>query len=194
MKRTRLAALCLALALTLCACGEREQETVMNLQAQYAQIATAQMEAEVTFHLAQENRSFTLQCAYTPEESVVTVSKPEKLKDVRATVTKEGLSVTFDGTSIPAGEASGFAPVSALPLLLHALAGGYLTEQGRETLEGTDCYRLTLDAGGEAEEALLCTAWIDTQTLLPRYAEFSQDGSVVVSLTMLAFSCTLMEE
>ena len=38
-----------------------------------------------------------------------------------------------------------------------------------------------------------CTAWVDAETLLPRYAEFSSDGAVVVSVKLLAFSCTLNE-
>ena len=43
------------------------------------------------------------------------------------------------------------------------------------------------------DTALTCTAWVDAETLLPRYAEFSSDGAVVVSVKLLAFSCTLNE-
>ena len=83
-------------------------------------------------------------------------------------------------------------PVNSLPFLLHTIGGAYLLEEGRETLEDTDCYRLTLDTTA-AGTAVTCTAWVDAETLLPRYAEFSADGTVLVSVKLLSFSCTLNE-
>ena len=69
---------------------------------------------------------------------------------------------------------------------------GYLLEEGRETLEDADCYRLTLDATA-GDTPLKCTVWLDAETLLPRYAEFAADDAVVVSAKLLAFSCALQE-
>ena len=76
---------------------------------------------------------------------------------------------------------------------LDAIGSGYLMEEGREMLEDVDCRRLTLDTAA-GDTPLACTVWIDTQTLLPRYAEFASDGTVVISAKLLAFSCTLNEE
>ena len=51
---------------------------------------------------------------------------------------------------------------------------------------------LTLDVG-TAAAPLKCTAWLDAESLLPRYAEFAADDAVVVSAKLLAFSCALQE-
>lgn len=187
MKRT--ITLLLSLTLLLGGCGEKESAAA-DIQAQYGSIATAELEAEVTFHMAQEDRSFTLQCAYTPQESTITVTAPETVKGISATVTAEGLSIAYQGAVLSAGKVGDIGPVNALPCLLRAVAEGYLVEEGRETVAGVDCRRLTLDTMA-GETAVTCTAWLDAETLLPRYAELSCDGAVLVSITPLAFSCTL---
>ena len=182
--------LCLLL---LCGGCGKKSSTAANIQEQYSRVATAQMEAEVTFHTPQEDRSFTLQCTFTPEESTVTVTAPETVKGVTATVSGEELTIAYDGAVLSAGSVGRFGPVNALPCLLQAIGSGYLLEEGRETLEDADCYRLTLDATA-GDTPLKCTVWLDAETLLPRYAEFAADDAVVVSAKLLAFSCTLNED
>lgn len=187
MKRIGVAALCL---LILCSgCGERKDNTA-DIQAQYARIDTARMEAEVTFHTGQEDRSFTLQCDYTPEYSTVTVTAPETVKGITATVSGDGLTIGYEGAVLSAGNGGMPGPINALPYLLRTLGSGYLLEQGQEALEDTDCYRLTLDAA-LGDTPLKCTAWLEAETLLPRYAELAAEDTVVVSVKLLAFSCTL---
>ena len=85
----RMIALLLGLLLLCGGCGGKSG-TAADIQEQYGRIATASMEAEVTFHMAQENRSFTLQCDFTPEQSTVTVTAPESVKGVTATVAADG--------------------------------------------------------------------------------------------------------
>ena len=189
MKRIVILPLCLLL---LCGGCGKKSSAAENIQEQYSRVATAQMEAEVTFHTPQENRSFTLQCAFTPEESTVTVTAPETVKGVTATVSGDELTIAYDGAVLSAGGVGRFGPVNALPCLLRSIGSGYLLEEGRETLEDADCYRLTLDATA-GDTPLKCTVWLDTETLLPRYAEFAADEAVVVSAKLLAFSCTLQE-
>lgn len=190
MKRIVILPLCLLL---LCGGCGKKSSAAENIQEQYSRVATAQMEAEVTFHAPQEDRSFTLQCAFTPEKSTVTVTAPETVRGVTATVSGEDLTIAYDGTVLSAGSAGRFGSVNALPCLLQAIGSGYLLEEGRETLEGVDCCRLTLDATA-GDTPLKCTVWLDAETLLPRYAEFAADETVVVSAKLLAFSCTLNEE
>ena len=146
MKRIVILPLCLLL---LCGGCGKKSSTAANIQEQYSRVATAQMEAEVTFHTPQEDRSFTLQCTFTPEESTVTVTAPETVKGVTATVSGEELTIAYDGAVLSAGSVGRFGPVNALPCLLQAIGSGYLLEEGRETLEDADCYRLTLDATAE---------------------------------------------
>lgn len=186
MKKILLLPLCLLL---FSGCGSRSS-AAGDIQAQYSRIATAQLEAEVTFHDTQEEQRFTLQCDFTPERSTVTVTAPDTVKGVSATVTAEGLSIAYQGAVLSAGKVGDIGPVNALPCLLRAVAEGYLVEEGRETVGGVDCRRLTLDTMA-GETPVTCTAWLDAETLLPRYAELSCDGAVLVSITPLAFSCTL---
>lgn len=187
MKKSILLPLCLLLFVS--GCGSRGS-AAGDIQAQYSRIATAQMEAEVTLHDAQEERCFTLQCTFTPERSTVTVTAPDTVKGITAAVTGEALTIEYDGTVLSAGEPGQFGPVNCLPLLLHTIGSGYLLEESRETLGDTPCYRLALDTsvGGTP---LVCTVWLDQETLLPLYGEFSADGAAVVSARLLAFSCTL---
>ena len=190
MKRIVILPLCLLL---LCGGCGKKSSTAANIQEQYSRVATAQMEAEVTFHTPQEDRSFMLQCTFTPEESTVTVTAPETVKGVTATVSGEELTIAYDGAVLSAGSVGRFGPVNALPCLLQAIGSVYLLEEGQETLEDADCYRLTLDATA-GDTPLKCTVWLDMETLLPHYAEFAADDTVVVSVKLLAFSCTLNEE
>lgn len=188
----RIIALLLPCLLLLGGCGGK-RGAAADIQAQYSRVAAAQMEAEVVFHTQQEDRSFTLQCAFAPERSTVTVTAPETVAGVTAVVSGEELSIAYDGAVLSAGKTGNIGPVNSLPWLLRAIANGYLLEEGRETLEGVDCYRLALDTEGASGVPVTCTAWIDVETLLPRYAEFSVNGVVVVSAKLLAFSCTLNE-
>ena len=189
-KRILLPLLCAALLLS--GCGEKTSNGA-EIQRQYGLIATAAMEAEVTFHNRGEERSFTLLCDYTPEKSAVTVTAPETVAGITATVTGEELTLQYDGESFSVGDVGAVNPLSALPQLLRTLADGYLLEEGRESLEYIPCYRLVLDTDFGAEAAV-CTVWIDEETLLPRYAEFAVDGETVLDVNMLAFSCALREE
>ena len=187
-KRILVPLLCAALLLT--GCGESTSDAA-EIQRQYGLIATAVMEAEVTFHNRGEERCFTLLCDYTPRESTVTVTAPETVAGISAVVTGEEMSLQYGGESFSVGDVGPVNPIAALPQLLRALGGGYLLEQGRESLEYIPCYRLVLDTDFGAA---VCTVWIDEETLLPRYAEFAVDGETVLDVNMLSFSCTLQEE
>ena len=189
----RIVALLLCLLLPLCGGCGKKSSAAADIQEQYSRIAAAQMEAEVIFHMPQEDRTFTLQCDFAPQKSTVTVTSPETVKGVTATIGEDGVAVIYDGAVLSAGRTEDVGPVNSLPFLLHTIGSGYLLEEGRETLEDTDCYRLTLDTTA-AGTAVTCTAWVDAETLLPRYAEFSADGTVLVSVKLLSFSCTLNEK
>ena len=179
--------------LLLTACGERVQ-TAENIQSQYAKLQTADMTAEVTCHLGEESRRYELRCTVSPDGASTTVTAPEELAGISATVTPDGLSVTYDGTALAAGELSDVCPANCLPYLLRAVADGYLLEQSTEEISGVPCYRLALDTTAKSGEKVLCTVWIDEDTLIPRYAELAQDDTVCLSAELTAFQCTVAEE
>ena len=77
MRKALLFAPMLLLLLTACGGGEKKEEDLTaQLQAQYAAVASATMEADITCHYEDEARQYTLLCAYTPQASTVTVLSP----------------------------------------------------------------------------------------------------------------------
>ena len=183
----------LPLLLLLTACGETVQ-TAENIQTQYSQLATADLAAKVTCHLSGETRSYELTCTVTKDGASTTVTAPEELAGITATVTPDGLTVTYDGMALSAGDLYDVCPANCLPYLLRAIADGYLMEQGTEELNGVSCYRMALDTTAKSGEKVLCTVWIDQNTLIPRYAEFAQNDTVLLTAELTAFQCTLTEE
>ena len=189
----KLFALLLPCLFLLTACGETVQ-TAENIQTQYARLATADMAAKVTCHLGEETRTYELTCTVTKDGASTTVTAPEELAGITATVTPDGLTVTYEGTSLSAGDLYDLCPANCLPYLLNAVADGYLIEQGTEDLDGVPCYRMALDTTAKSGEKVLCTVWIDQSTLIPRYAEFAQNDTVLLTAELTAFQCTLTEE
>ena len=189
----KLFALLLPCLFLLTACGESVQ-TAENIQTQYARLAAADLAAKVTCHLGEESRTYELTCTVTKDGASTTVTAPEELAGITATVTPDGLTVTYDGTAFSAGDLYDVCPANCLPYLLNAVADGYLLEQSTEELHGVPCYRMALDTTAKSGEKVLCTVWIDRDTLIPRYAEFAQNDTVLLTAELTAFQCTLTEE
>lgn len=191
MRRALLFAPMLLLLLTACGGGEKKEEDMTaQLQAQYAAVSSATMEADITCHYEDEVRQYTLLCAYTPESSTVTVLSPANLAGISATVENGTLSLSYDGISLDAGNysAAAISPVAALPKLMEAAAKGYPTEQAEETLGERTCLRLACDL--DSDEGILYTTWFDQETLLPLRSEISTDGTMVFEVAWSKFEVT----
>ena len=150
----------LVCAALLCGCGGGEK--TLAVQEQYRTVRTADMEAEVVSHTATDDRRFVLTCQYDTEgQSITTVKEPQELKGLTAVLVDGQLSLKSNGQLLPAGAATDICPANCLPYLLGALAEGYLTEQGAETLEDVSWFVcsnrradfLGGDAGGRAVSA-----------------------------------------
>ena len=186
VKKCWMIALCLCCL--LCGCGSQVTETEL-LQQEYGRVQRAEMDAEITCHLKEENRSFTVKCQYDRDKgATTTVVEPKELAGVSASVGGEVMSVSYDGISLPAGETVDLSPANCLPWLLHAAAEGYVLECGSEMIDGTECLRTALDTTGESGGKVLCTAWFDRQTLVPCYIEFSRDDQIILTVRMLSFT------
>ena len=125
MRKALLFAPMLMLLLTACGGGGEKVDPAAELQAQYAALDAATMEADVICHYADELRTYTLLCAYTPAESTVTVLAPANLSGISATVADGKLHLNYEDVSLDAGgySAAAISPVAALPRLM-AAAGG----------------------------------------------------------------------
>lgn len=180
------------LMLLLTACGGRGEKVdpAAELQAQYAALASATMEADVTCHYDDEIRTYTLLCAYTPAESTVTVLSPANLSGISATVADGKLRLSYGDVSLDAGSysAAAISPVAALPRLMAAAGSGYITEQSEEPLGERTCLRLSCDLPDD--EAVVYTTWFDKETLLPLRSEISSDGQVAFEVAWTRFEVT----
>lgn len=193
MRKAMLFALMLTLLLTACG-GEEERDPASELQAAYAGLAAATLEADITCHYDDETRTYTMLCDYTPGSSTVTVLAPEDLAGISATVAEGELTLSYEDVSLDAGSysAAAVSPVAALPKLMAAAAGGYLTEQSEETVGERPCLRLAFDLS--EEEETLYTTWFDRETLLPLQSEISVDGAVVFEVAWSRFEITAAEQ
>ena len=186
MRKATLFALMLTLLLTACG-GEEERDPASELQAAYAGLAAATLEADITCHYDDETRTYAMLCDYTPGSSTVTVLAPEDLAGISATVAEGELTLSYEDVSLDAGSysAAAISPVAALPKLMEAAAAGYVSQQSVEELEERSCLRLSCDLDGE--EGDLYTTWFDQETLLPLYSEISVDGVVVYQVAWSRF-------
>ena len=103
MRKALLFAPMLMLLLTACGGGGEKVDPAVELQAQYAALSAATMEADVICHYDGETRTYTLLCAYTPAESTVTVLAPANLSGISATVADGKLHLSYEDVSLDAG-------------------------------------------------------------------------------------------
>ena len=172
----------LLLCAVLCGCGGGE--TGNAVQEQYSTLETARLEAEVTSHTSTDSRTFTLLCSYDADgDAVTTVTAPGELAGLTAVVSGTDMTLSSEGLQLPAGASLDICPANCLPYLLRALADGYVLEQSSEALD------TTAPGGGK----VLCAVWLDAEGLFPRYAEFSRNEQVVLTVKLLAFTCTTSE-
>ena len=178
------------LMLLLTACGGEEKDPAAELQAQYANLTGAVMEADVSCHYAAEDRAYTLLCDYAPERSTVTVLSPANLAGISATVENGTLTLSYEDISLDAGgySAAAISPVAALPKLMQAAASGYVTEKSEETVGERPCLRLACDLPDD--EGTVYTTWFDQETLLPLRSEISAEGTVVFEVAWTRFEVT----
>ena len=96
----------LAAALLLAGCGKKTASQAESLRQRYREMQAAHMEAEITCHLETENRTFTVSCDWTPTGAGTTVTGPEDLAGLTASVSGEDLTVSYDGAALSALDCS----------------------------------------------------------------------------------------
>ena len=185
MKKVYLLAFVLTLA--LCGCGREEETEIRALQQRWAAMEQLTMEAEITCHGAGESRSFTVVTTCTAEGATTTITAPEELSGLSATVTGEELLLRYEGAALSAGVPPVLSPAACVPYLVRSVAEGYLLEYGKETLDGMDCLRAAFDTTAPDGGRILCTVWLERGTGVPCYGEFSKDGAVVLTIRTLSF-------
>ena len=159
-------------ALLLAGCGKKTASQAESLRQRYREMQAAQMEAEITCHLETEQRTYAVLCQWDRAGARTTVTGPEDLAGLTASVSGEELTVSYDGAALSAGSLRDLAPANCLPWLLRAMEEGYLVDAGQETLEGLDCLRLALDTTAPGGKVLCITVSAKEPEKLMHYMNF----------------------
>ena len=177
----------LPLCLLLAGCGETRREAV---QSYYAGIQTAQMAADLVVHLPKADHCFGVAATYDRENgSTVTLTEPEALRGLSATVTGEEMRLMYDGSVWPAGDGGRLSAASCLPLLLYAAGEGFVTREGTDRIGDREYIFLTTEASDKAGGEFACTLWVEPEGFAPYAVELSREGQVLLTVTFTQFSC-----
>ncbi len=161
--------------LLLAGCGEREaklEKTFSDFRSSLNDAGSVAFRASLTVDTGGAAADYTLDASYDGVTTRVTVAEPSLLAGVTATARRGEASVEYGGVVVGAGAlcGDGLTPVSAVPALMEALAGGY-------------CELMWWDgdlpaARYYAGEDTVVTVWLDDGA--PVCAEFSSDGQTIV--------------
>ncbi len=191
--RRRIGICLLAAALSLAGCGGPDDavQRALDMRTDLLGAGSCTFSAEVSADLGDRVCAFTLDCAYSaPDDSAtLTVTAPDTLAGIRASVTGEGARVAFEDTRLELGTPPGGGPAPLeLPRILGgAWASGYI-ESESELPEG---FLATYRTGYGEEELLVCT-WFNEQGV-PTEAEVYDGGTRVLSAELTGFSAGLAE-
>lgn len=188
-----LAALLLALSLLLplSACrADKDADRVAELRSLYASTEGYSAAAEVVMHDEEEALAYTLRFDADAEETRVTVLAPDLLAGVTARLAADTLALEYDGLVLNAGGAlDGVSAVSCVPLVLRAVAAGYLTEESEEEIVHSGESVRALRLGFESEHGgavLHCTVWFD-EAREPLRAEIMENEKITAYMEFTSF-------
>lgn len=186
----------MVLLLTGCGAEGTKELAASDLRQYYQDMTGCTMEA--TISCDQEGLAWegTLRCDYVPSgESTVEVLSPELLTGVKAIVTEEDWSLSYEGETLniaPLTEES-LSPATCLPRLMNALRDGWLLEENRETWGEKECIRLMVDQSGTGERKIISTLWLALADGAPVHGEVAVDEEVIFTVEFTAFSfCDIM--
>ena len=144
--------------------------------------------ADVTADYGERVANFTLECAYRPEtnDADLTVTAPETIAGISATVDGEAANVTFEEVSLELGTLAGgqVAPLQVPQLLGDAWTYGYVESQSEEG----DGYLVTYRSGYDSEELLVFTRF--DSSMSPVQAEIYCDGVCVLTAALSDYTAS----
>ena len=178
MRKGIISALMMTLLL-LPGCGGRET----RLEKSFGELRSAVTAAQdIHFQAAMRADSdgstadYILAADYDGQETQVEVLSPEILAVVKAAAKRGETTISYDGVILGAGplDGEGLTPMSAIPVMLDALASSYVELLWRDG----DYIAARLYVG----ERSVLTVWLEKDTLSPRSAEYATDGRTVVTM------------
>ena len=171
----------------LCACSARQgklESEFESFRRQLLDAAEVNAEADLTVTAGSTEARYVLDVTWDGSETVMEIREPELIAGVKAIARWGEGSIAYEGVMLGAGpiDGAGHTPVSAVPAILDAMAGGYtelLWQEGDR-----------LAARLYVEEDVRCTVWIEPESLTPLAAELSEDGTVFLTCAFPRWQAT----
>lgn len=178
MRKAIVSALMMTLLL-LPGCGEREARLEKGFADLRQAVTVAQsicFQAELTADYGETVSDYTLSASYDGQETTVEVLEPALIAGVKASAKRGETTVSYEGVQLGAGplDAEGLTPMSAIPVMLDAMANSYV-----ELLwwEGD-----TIAARLYVGENSVVTLWLDKETYAPVAGEIASEGRTVITM------------
>ncbi|MBQ3496810.1 MAG: hypothetical protein IJA73_01665 [Oscillospiraceae bacterium] len=192
MRKTALYALMMSLALTLCACAGEEMSSgdfAAAVQETYRNAASMTMETKLRCDAGDAVREYMLDCTYEHGGGYrVTVTGPQELAGISASVDGGSLALHYDGVTLEAGDASKeVCAANAAAYVMEAAARGYVLEQSKSEWNGEPCRRVAFETSFDGKAEMLCTVCF-TEDMTPLYAEISENGVGFVFMEFTSFA------
>ncbi|MCD8322445.1 MAG: hypothetical protein LUC89_06140 [Oscillospiraceae bacterium] len=186
MRRAILSALMITLLL-LPGCGEREERLEKSFSQFREDVTLAQeitLEAELTANYGGTAATYTLSAVYDGQQTEIEVLSPDIIAGVKATVLRGETTVSYENVLLGAGavDEEGLTPVSAIPVMLDAMASGYT-----ELLWWEGDYIVARLYVGEQS---VLTLWLDQDSLAPISSEIATAGETVIACSFTQWSIT----
>lgn len=189
--------------LLLTACGggrvSEAEELTNRARTAYLELTACAGSAAVTVDYGLRVYDYALDFSYQREgETVLTLTAPEDVAGVTATIAQGETGLEFDGVAVETGpvDPSGLSPLDAIPALLRYAREGYVAECALEGEEGgqTQLHLLCRDPEKGPGEGLECELWLDGESLALLQGELSQGGLTVIQCAFSDWTMTGAEK
>ena len=187
---------CVPMIILLSACSgtaeiSQAEQLALVIRGEYLEAESCLTQVSLTADYGQRVYQYELEASVTPEETTLTLTAPETVSGVVAHLQDGESALEYDGMWVDTGplDDQGLTPVSAVPALLEAARGGYITacstvEEGNQPLLRVDCG----DPEGTPGQGTEISLWFSCDSHALVRGEIRSDGFRTVSCTFVSFT------
>ena len=170
--------------LLLCGCSDSRQleENFNAWRTEFSKNPERQITALVTSTQGDAHSEFTLAYERNNGEETVAVLAPELITQIKAHITADGVSLSYDGVVLETGSTltEGISPLMALPLFMDFLEKGYVKSVWLEKNGSYELVATELELGDGSR----MTIWQDESDNTPLYAAIRSGESVQLRIKL----------
>ncbi len=182
--RRLIAAIFICLICSACSGEEKNVSPAVQFRTDLIEAKGCSFTAEVTADFGQTVQMFSMDCTTDGNDVLyLTVTAPETLSGITATVDQDGGRITYDGMAMDFGLlANGnVIPAAAPAIIAGCWTKEYISSAGQEE----NLYRVTYQKDFD-EKMLIVDTWYEKN--VPIYAEICYNDKNIIKLTITNFS------